>query len=241
MCDRGISSRSAVLVERSSASSLAIELYRLGAGTSAKVQSGPGEIKVLMGFEHDAAGATGAQPARPGNVLVLPSEVEVEQHGLTHLPIRNCCRHCVRAKGRERPYHPSSLAGCRSSPQAEVEPNELTHLPFFDAGADIAYVLRARRAHTIKPSPGGVSKFATDHMFMGEDGTPITILAGYDEGTLRQRCTLQRHESWLRSKSTCAQSDQEPCIMDVKHKGRHAHPNRNRVRRKSSRRQQRQR
>ena len=29
-------------------------------------------------------------------------------------------------------------------------------------------------------SPGCVSKFATDNMFMGEDGTPITILAGYD-------------------------------------------------------------
>ena len=25
-----------------------------------------------------------------------------------------------------------------------------------------------------------VSKFATDHMFMGEDGTPITTQAGYD-------------------------------------------------------------
>ena len=29
-------------------------------------------------------------------------------------------------------------------------------------------------------SLGGVSKFDTDNMFMGEDGTPITILAGYD-------------------------------------------------------------
>ena len=29
-------------------------------------------------------------------------------------------------------------------------------------------------------SPGGVSMFATDYMFMGEDGTPISTLAGYD-------------------------------------------------------------
>ena len=28
--------------------------------------------------------------------------------------------------------------------------------------------------------PGGVSKFSRDKMFMGEDGTPITILAVYD-------------------------------------------------------------
>ena len=27
---------------------------------------------------------------------------------------------------------------------------------------------------------GGVSKFATDNMFKCEDGTPITIQAGYD-------------------------------------------------------------
>ena len=33
---------------------------------------------------------------------------------------------------------------------------------------------------TFSAGPGGVSKFATDCMFMGEDGTPITILAGYD-------------------------------------------------------------
>ena len=60
--------------------------------------------------------------------------LDVEQHELTHLPFRNWCRHCVRAKGKESPHH--------------------------------------------EPSPGGVSKFATDYMFMGEDGTPVTILAG---------------------------------------------------------------
>ena len=67
---------------------------------------------------------------------VSPSEAEVEQHELTHLPFRNWCRHCVRAKGKESPHHESS--------------------------------------------PGGVSKFATDYMFMSKDGTPITTLAGYD-------------------------------------------------------------
>ena len=45
-------------------------VYRLRAGTSAKMQSGPVEVKVLMGFEQDTAGASEAQPARPGNVLV---------------------------------------------------------------------------------------------------------------------------------------------------------------------------
>ena len=106
-------------------------VYLLKAGTSARMQTGPGEVKVLMGFEQDAAGDAEAQPARPGIVPLLPSEAE-----LTHLPLRRWCRQCVRAKGKESPHHESS--------------------------------------------PGGVSMFATDYMFMGEDGTPITILAGFD-------------------------------------------------------------
>ena len=55
-------------------------VYRLIAGTSARMQSGPGEVKVLMGFDQDATGAAEAQPARPGIVSEKPSEAEVEQH-----------------------------------------------------------------------------------------------------------------------------------------------------------------
>ena len=80
-------------------------VYGLIAGTSARMQPGSGEAKVLMGFEQDAAVAAEAQPARLGIVPVLPSEAEVEQHELT------LCR--------------------------------------FEAGADIAYVPKARRAHTM--------------------------------------------------------------------------------------------
>ena len=36
----------------------------------------------------------------------------------------------------------------------------------------------------MKRVPGGVSKFATDYMFMADGGTPITILAGWDGLTL---------------------------------------------------------
>ena len=35
------------------------------------MQSGPGEVEVLMGFEQDTAGAAEAQPARPGIVLCI--------------------------------------------------------------------------------------------------------------------------------------------------------------------------
>ena len=118
---------------------------------------------------------------------MLPSEVE--QHELTHLPLRNWCTHCVRAMGKESPHHGSS--------------------------------------------PGGVPKFATDHMFMGKDGTPITIPAGnegltrtfsanvvlgngpshgYAEQALTHNVLSTGHQKVI------LQIDQEPSIIDVKHK-----------------------
>ena len=44
-------------------------------------------------------------------LLLLPSEIEVAQHGLTHLPFRSWCRHCIRATGKESPHHESSPGG----------------------------------------------------------------------------------------------------------------------------------
>ena len=187
-------------------------VYRLRAGTSAKMQSGPCEIKGLMGFEQDAAGIAEAQPARPGIVPVLPSEAEVEQHELTHLPFRSWCRHCVRAKGKESPHHESS--------------------------------------------PSGVSKFATDYMFMREDGAPITILAGYDGLTkaffanvVPSKGTSHGYAERALAHNVLSTGHQKSDIAErprTEHHRRqthtpHAHPNRNRVRRKFSRIQQRQR
>ena len=153
------------------------------------MKSETGGVKVLMGFEQDTADAAEVQPARPGSVPVLPSEAEVEQHELTHLPFRNWCRHRVRAKGKESPHHESS--------------------------------------------PGGVSKFATDNMFICEDGTPITILAGYDgltkaffanvvpwKGTSHGYAERALAHNVLSTgpQKVILPSDQEPSIIDVKHK-----------------------
>ena len=79
MCDRG-----KIITFRSTAGTILNEftlnrieferaggVYRLRAGTTAKMQSGPGEVEVLMGFEQDTAGAAEAQPARPGIVLCI--------------------------------------------------------------------------------------------------------------------------------------------------------------------------
>ena len=112
MCDRGkiitFRSTGGTILNEFTGSLVEFErvggVYQLIAGTSARMQSGPGQVKVPMGFEQDAARAIEAQPARPGIVLVIPSEAEVEQHELTHLPFRSWCRHCVRAKGKESPH-----------------------------------------------------------------------------------------------------------------------------------------
>ena len=73
-------------------------VYRLKADASTKTKNG---VKVLMGFEQDAEDGTEGQDARSGIIPVLPSDAEVDQHELTHLPSRSWCRHCVRAKGKE--------------------------------------------------------------------------------------------------------------------------------------------
>jgi hypothetical protein len=43
----------------------------------------------------------GKRRTRPMLDPKLPSEAEVQQHRLTHMPYRNWCPHCVRGRGRE--------------------------------------------------------------------------------------------------------------------------------------------
>ena len=103
--------------------------------------------------------------------------------------------------------------------ESEVEQHELTHLQF-------------RNWCKGQASPGGVSKFATDCMYMC-DGTPITILAGYDgltqaffaniafcKGTSHGYAARALAHNVLSTdhSKVILQSDQEPSITDVKHK-----------------------
>ena len=39
-----------------------------------------------------------------GQYELKPTEAEVEEHNLTHLPYRSWCRHCVRGRGKEMPH-----------------------------------------------------------------------------------------------------------------------------------------
>ena len=62
---------------------------------------------------------------------------------------------------------------------SDVEQHELAHLPFRSWCRHCVRAKSKESPHQ-EPSPGGVSKFATDYIFMGEDRTPITIPDGYD-------------------------------------------------------------
>ena len=75
------------------------------------------------------------------------------------------------------------------------------------------------------------AKFATGYMFMGEDGTPITILIGHDELTKAcfasvvpcqgHSCAEQAFAHNMLStghQKVILQSDEEASIIDVKHK-----------------------
>ena len=58
--------------------------------------------------------------------------------------------------------------------EAEAEQHKLTQLPF---RIWCTHCVRAKGRESPQPesSLGGVSKFATDYVFMGDDGTPFTI------------------------------------------------------------------
>ena len=87
----------------------------------------------------------------------------------------------------------------------------------------------------------------------GRMETPITILAGYDGFTkaffanvVHCKSTSHGYEERALASSVLStghqkvtlQSEHESSTVDVKHKARHAHPNRNRPQRMSRRRQQ---
>ena len=143
---------------------------------------------MLMGFEQDAAGAAEARPARPGIVLVFPSEAEVEQHELTHLPFRIWCRHCVRATGKASPHHESSLGGASKFATDNIFMGDDVNANHHLAGY---HGLTKPFFANVVPCKG------TSH------GSAERALAHNVLSTSHQKVILQ--------------SDQEPSIIDVKH------------------------
>ena len=86
-------------------------VYSLKADTYGRRAHATGLTKMLIVLGLESAEPAEAPPAAPETVPVLPSESEVQEHELTHLPLRCWCRHCVRAKGKESPRHESSPGG----------------------------------------------------------------------------------------------------------------------------------
>ena len=77
---------------------------------------------------------------------------------------------------KAQPARPGNVPALPS--EAEVEEHELTSL--FPKLMQTCVHAKGKQSPHHLSSPGGVSKSPTDSMFMGEDGTPITTLAGYD-------------------------------------------------------------
>ena len=66
------------------------------------------EIEEGGEVEEDAEGGSGGEAGERKAQKIQdprkPSEAEVSEHNLTHLPYRSWCRHCVRGRGKELPH-----------------------------------------------------------------------------------------------------------------------------------------
>ena len=65
---------------------------------------------------------------------IRPSQAEVEEHNLTHLPYRSWCKHCVRGRKKELPHRVEKAAEERTMPEFHF---------------DFAYFLARKKPETI--------------------------------------------------------------------------------------------
>ena len=71
-------------------------------GDETLMGDGKGERQEKGGADIDDE--AGERKAKKMQDPLLPSEAEVKDHEITHLPYRSLCRHCVRGRGREFPH-----------------------------------------------------------------------------------------------------------------------------------------
>ena len=101
-----------------------------------------------------------------------PTEKEVEQHNITHLPYRNWCPHCVRAKGKDAD-HRKVGNGERTLPEFSFD----YAFPGDELGFKLTILvgrekLTGMTMATVLPDKGSTGKFAADKAmeFMAECG-----------------------------------------------------------------------
>ena len=101
-----------------------------------------------------------------------PTEKEVEQHNITHLPYRNWCPHCVRAKGKDAD-HRKAENGERILPEFSFD----YAFPGNEFGYKLTVLVGRERLTgmtmaTVLPDKGSTGKFAADKVmeFMAECG-----------------------------------------------------------------------
>ena len=102
-----------------------------------------------------------------------PSEKEVENHNRTHMPYRNWCPHCVRAKGKDMD-HRKAVDGERGLPEYSFD----CCFPGDELGYKLTVLVGRERGTgmsmaAVLPSKGSTGKFAADKVmeFLAECGS----------------------------------------------------------------------
>ena len=121
----------------------------------------------------------------------LPSQREVEEHCLTHLPYRNWCSHCVQGKGKSAPHFK------RASREDSLPEVHFDYCFMSTAGQPLVTILVAKERET--------------KMCMA---TMVPMKGGSIEFPARRVLAFLK-EIGLESADVVFKSDQEPAIVDL--------------------------
>lgn len=80
----------------------------------------------------------------------LPTEQEVEEHNLTHLPYRSWCAHCVRGRGEANPH--------RRIQRDEVAIPEVHFLLFLSLGRELCWLIVIFKLGATRADPRDIAK-----------------------------------------------------------------------------------
>ena len=123
-----------------------------------------------------------------------PTLKEVENHYRTHLPYRNWCPHCVRAKGKDLD-HRRAVEGVRGLPEFSFD----YCFPGDELGYKLTVLVGRERTTgmsmaTVLPSKGSTGKFAVDKAleFIAECGSQSGDII-IDAPEAGDRVPRQRH------------------------------------------------
>jgi len=123
------------------------------------------ECDVCVGSEADRIEAEKERNVQRMGDPRRPTQMEVEDHNRTHLPYRNWCPHCIKAKGKDLDH--------RKAAEEERGLNEFSFdycFPGDEFGFKLTVLVGRERTSgmtmaTVVPMKGSTGKFAVDKVF----------------------------------------------------------------------------